>query len=154
MKWLFASAVLTALVMAYATVVRPWMRNTTWGCDVLKAIEPFERWVYLKSETLLVARWHQFVGVVLSVVGFLGGIDWSLVALLTPDWIDPYLPAMPLILNVIGTVFEALRRDSTKPIEVVALPQDKPPEVAAAVEKLELAKKEAVAAAEAYGEAA
>lgn len=141
MKIVVILLILTGLIAIYVTWLRPWLREQPWaqGFFTHPVIEWMELKLWAKSESILWARWQQFLGIVLAVTGALGGIDWSAVAILTPDYIDPFLPAAPLILNVLGTIAEALRRDTTKPLEVVALPAEKPPEVIAAVARVDAA---------------
>lgn len=146
MKLIFTLAIITALVIVYAVFVRPWLREKAWASWFFRLVEPIELHLWRKSEALLVGRWFQFVGLLSTVHGFLGQIDWTLMAILTPDWIDPYLPAMPLILNILGWVIELLRKDTTKPLELVAVPEVKPPEVEEKIKAAEVAKVEAIAA--------
>jgi len=138
MRLIFTLAVITALVIVWVTLLRPWLRRQLWACDFFASIEPYELWIYEKSESILWARWQQFLGLVLVLTGLFGGIDYTPLSILTPDWLDPLLPGIPLVLNIAGTVAERLRRDTTKPLDVVALPQDKPPEVAQAVARVEV----------------
>jgi hypothetical protein len=140
MRIIFTLSVLTFFVILWVTLVRPWLRNRRWACDFFAAVEPYELWIYEKSESILWARWQQLLGFVLLLTGLLGGIDYTPLAVFTPDWIDPLLPGIPVILNIAGTVAERLRRDTTKPLEVVALPIEKPPAVEQAVARLETAK--------------
>lgn len=146
MKLLFTLAVITALVIVYAVFVRPWLRQKAWASWFFRLVEPIELHLFRKSEALMVGRWFQFVGLLSTAHGFLGGIDWTLVAIITPDWIDAYLPAIPLVLNVVGQIIEWLRKDTTKPLELVAVPEVKPPEVAQAIRAAEVAKVEAIEA--------
>lgn len=145
--WLLVA---TAAVVAYAVFLRPYLRKQSWAEPFFRFVEPIELVLFKKSEGILWARWQQFLGLVLTVVGMFGGIDWTALAVLTPDWIDPLLPAIPLLLNLTGSIAEKLRNDTTKPIELVAIPEaDKEvPAVAAAIATAEVAKIEAVAAVE------
>lgn len=149
MKWLFAIAVLTAIIIVWATYVRPWLKERPWALRFFLSIEPIETWIYKKSETILVARYSQFLGFVLTILGFAGQIDWTLVAIVTPDWIDPYLPLMPTVLNIIGAVFERLRNNTARPLEVVAAPEA----VKAALPEVKAMEQAKVAAVEAVKEA-
>jgi hypothetical protein len=141
--FLIGLGVFTIFVIAWVTYLRPWLRNQPWACDFFLWIEPIELHLYKKSEGILWARWQQFLGLVITSVGVFGGIDYTWLAFWTPDYIDPLLPLIPTILNVTGTIAERLRNDTTKPLEVVALPQEKPAEVAAVVAKVEAANEQA-----------
>lgn len=116
---------LTAFVIWYCLWGRAWLRDKPWMAWLYKSRvgEWVEIKVFKKSETFLFGRYLHFLGLLLTLLGFAGEIDWSLVAILTPDWIDPYLPLMPTVLNVIGKVITKLRDKSTLPIEVVAAPE-------------------------------
>lgn len=145
MKLLIWLAAFTVAVALYATVIRPWLREREWAKPFFAAVEPFELWVYSKSEAILWARWQQFLGLVLTLVGVLGGFDFTVLIAVTPASWHKWLALTPLVLNVTGTVAELLRRDTSKPLAVVALPEAKPPELAAAVAKVEVANAEAKA---------
>lgn len=144
MNLLLTLLILTAVVVAYALVIRPWLRDKPWakGFFANPVVEWMETNLFAKSESLLWARWQQFLGLVLGITGFMGGIDYTMLAIITPDWIDPYLPMIPFILNITGTIAEALRRDTSKPLEEVALPENKPAKVEAAVVKADAARAE------------
>lgn len=150
MKLLITLGILTLLVALYVTLIRPVLRQSEWAKPFFA--HPWVEWLeinlWAKSEAILWARWQQFLGLVLTATGFLGGIDYTVLALLTPDWIDPYLPLIPFVLNITGTIAEALRRDTTKPLAVVALPEVKPPEVAAVVARVEAVNAAATVAVE------
>lgn len=120
MGMLFWIAVATALVLVWALFVRPVLRvqpRAKWFFDW---IEPLERRLYLKSEMILVARFPQFLGLLLTLIGALGGIDYSAITPLLPEFWRAFVPAFPLLLNVLGTILEKLRRDITKPLAEVA----------------------------------
>lgn len=134
---------LTLFVALYVTVIRPWMRNKPWAQGYFKFFEPMEN-LWKKSETILFARWNQLMGLILMGAGFLGGIDYSILHPIVPEKYQPFLPMIPVALNMLGGVIEALRRDTTKPLEVVAAPEEKAPEVIAAIEKAEAATNAAV----------
>lgn len=116
---------LTAIVVWYALGGRTWLKGKPWMSWLYQSWfgEWIETKIFKKSETVLVARYSQFLGLVLTLLGFAGEIDWTLVSIITPDYIDPYLPLMPTVLNFVGAVFEKLRNSTTQPIEVVAAPE-------------------------------
>lgn len=57
-------------------------------------------------------------------------------------------PALFLLITVSGFINEWLRKDTTKPLEIVALPENVPPAVEQAVARAEVANIVAVKAAE------
>lgn len=147
MKWLVGLTVVTVLIALYVTVIRPWMRKTTWGRAFLDKIEPFERTVFQNSESLLWARFLAFLGSLLTLLIQIGQIDLSPIAPLLPEkwrWIPQ---AAPMVLFVAGIIQERLRRDTTKPLEIVAMRTDAPESVKAAAADAEAVTKDAVAAA-------
>lgn len=144
---IIALLVFISFVSIYAVIVRPWLRKKPWMQWFFA--NPWVEWVeihlFKKSETILVARAFQVLGIVGSVSGYLGTIDYSIFALVVPEHWQPFLPLLPTVFNGIGTLMSALRRDTTQPLAVVSLPQVVSPEVAVAVENFEAAKIEAVA---------
>lgn len=123
MTILFVILVLAALVAFYVVWGRPWLRSTALGARILNWIEPIELALWQKSETILFARFLQIVGFVTTLMGYVGTIDWTLITPLVPDKYQKLMPLIPLALNLIGGVVEKLRRDTTKPLEIVATPE-------------------------------
>lgn len=134
--------VLTVLAIAWATILRPWLRKKPWAQGFFAKIETAEILLYEKSEGIFWARWQQFLGIVLMLCGLFGGLDYTWLVVFTPEWVHPVLPLIPSILNVTGTIAERLRRDTTKPLEQVALPTVVPATVAIAEARVEVAKAE------------
>jgi hypothetical protein len=121
-----------------------------WGRDCLKPIfprffafiEPAERWLWNKSETILWSRLLMLIGVLPVVLDHIQLLNVPSVISVIPAKYQPY---MTLIFTLIGIISEVLRRHTTKPLEMVALPDKVPPDVAIAVKEAEVAKKQAVA---------
>lgn len=144
MKLLIAIAFITVLLALYVVWLRPWMRNTTWGKNLLSYIEPMERMLWWKSESLLWSRFKIFLGTTLTV---LVGIDWNSVSPIFPEKYRPILVALPtLFVALDGLMGEPLRRDISKPLELVAMRTDAPPEVKAAAAEVAKKSKEVVEA--------
>lgn len=145
-------AILAGLALAYALFLRPWLRDKAWAQGFFKFIEPMEIVLWSKSETILFARLKVVTGIVFAVLTFLTALDISPALSLLPDeWqgkVRLWWGLIPLLLSVIGFIDEKLRKDTTKPLEVVALPSSAPPEVKAAVANAETATAHAVVAAE------
>lgn len=148
MAWVLALAISTTVIVLWVVLLRPLMKASPWFDWLFDVIEPFELWVYNKSGAILWARWQQFLGIVLTLVGLFGGIDWTWAAPLTPDWMDGYLPLIPVVLMISGTIAERLRRVTTEPLAVVALPNVLPIEVAGAIANADYAKNQALDAIE------
>jgi hypothetical protein len=126
MTILIILAILTALLLWYALQGRAWLKTKPWADSFFAWIEPVEIALFKKSETLLVARLLSFLGVILTFLTQIGSID------VTP--IIPFVPekyamsvqigfgCLPLLISGLGFIVERLRNLTTKPIELVAVP--------------------------------
>lgn len=147
MTFIIILLAITAIVTLWTMWARPWLKRQSWAAGFFAWIEPIERGLWAKSETILWARFLQVTGLVTTVLGIFGTIDWTVITPLVPDTYQKFMPLIPLILNLIGTVTEKLRRDTTEPLAVVSAPEAVKaalPEVAA----MKDAKEAAVAAVE------
>jgi hypothetical protein len=137
---------LTAIALAiYVVWVRPWLRQQPWAAGYFRLIEPVEILFWNKSESILWARFLQIAGVLTTVLQFLGTIDVTPFISFIPEG---YRPALFLLITLSGFINEWLRKDTTKPLEIVALPENVPPEVEQAIARAEVANVVAVKAAE------
>jgi hypothetical protein len=159
MTWLIWLAALTAAIALWVALIRPWLCQQWWAKPFFNYIEPFERFAYLKSESILWARTKQLVGVLLTVLTQLGAIDITPLLPVIPDQYDAWILVgwnmLPMVIAVVGWLDERMRsKDTTKPIELVAV-SDKilaaNPGVAEKVAAAEVAKVEAVEAVKATG---
>lgn len=133
-------AVLTVVVAFYVTVGRKMLAGTAF----LNWIEPLERRGWWKSETMLWSRFRVAAG---SLLAILLTVDWNSVAPLIPESRRATLLALPAIFTALdGLIGEYLRRDTTKPLEIVAMRTDAPAEVKAAAAQAEAVTAEAKAA--------
>lgn len=152
MKILIAFTVVVVLIAFYVSWLRPWMKTTVWGAKVLDTIEPIERALWLKSETIFWARSKVVIGIVLTVLTQAGTIDITPLMPIVPDAWEPMLKAiwsaLPMTISIMGLIDEKLRKDTTKPIEIVAMRTDAPIDVKIAAAKAEAANEVAVVAAE------
>lgn len=143
---LIVVAVLFVLIVIYGIGGRDWLRKQPWTAWFYSWVEPVEIVLWRKSETILLARSAQVLGLVTGILGFLGVIDLSPFLIFVPEkhriWVGA-IPSMALALN--GIIIELFRRNTTKPLELVELSDNVSPKVAAAVEAAEVAKVEAVA---------
>lgn len=144
-------ALLTVLLLWYALYGRNWLKTKPWAEGFFAWIEPIEITLFKKSETILVARMLSLLGLVLTFLTQIGSID------VTP--IMPFVPAkyatmvqigfgcLPLLISGLGFIVERLRNITTKPLELVAVP-DKvvaaSPKIAEAVAMADATKTEAV----------
>lgn len=133
MKWIIGITIFTVLLAIYVTILRPMMRNTSWGQPFLDKIEPIERVLWLKSESILWARFKLLLGTVLTI---LLNTNLSPFEVFVPEkyrFIVAALPSVALALD--GIIGEWLRRDTSKPLPFVSMRPDAPVtvQVAAAV---------------------
>lgn len=144
-------AALVVAILLYAVFVREWLKCRPWAAGFFAFIEPIELVLWRKSETILFARLKIVVGLLLAVLTQFGEIDLTPLMPLVPDQYEAALRVafnlLPLFISIVGWMDEKLRNGTTKPLEVVALPDDLPPEVAKAIEKADVAKDKAVAVA-------
>lgn len=152
MKWLIGLTVVTVLIAVYVAWLRPLMRKTAWGAAFLDYIEPMERVLWWKSETILFARLKIVAGLLLTALTQMGSIDITPLMPFVPDEYEGFVKfvwnMIPLTLTVMGWVDEKLRKDTTKPLEIVAMRTDAPVEVKIAAAEADQANKIVVAAVE------
>lgn len=152
MKLLLPLALIVAFLLVYALWGRDWLKSKSWAAPFFEWIEPWEIFLYKKSETILAGRALAVFGGLLTILTQLGSVD------ITP--LMPFLPEkhqaivqivwnmLPLTITGVGWMIERLRKSTTLPLEVVAVPEKviaENPKVAAAVDAAVTAKVEAVA---------
>lgn len=150
MKVLLIVLVVAGLIAAYVMWGRTWLKSKSWAQGFFAWIEPVELMLWSKSETILWARLKQFTGVFLTFLTSIGAIDITPIMPFVPDEYEGILRAVfnliPLVITLVGIVDEKLRRDTTKPLALVAIAEkDITPAVAEAIEVAEIAKVQAVA---------
>jgi len=150
MKVLLFFLIVAALVAVYVVWVRKWLKTKAWAQGFFAWVEPIELFLFSKSETILWARLKQFTGVLLTFLTSMGAIDITPLMPFVPDAYEGMFRAVfnliPLVITLVGIVDEKLRRDTTKPLALVAIPEkDITPAVAEAIAVAEVAKVEAVA---------
>lgn len=152
MTTLIVLAVITGIILWYALHGRDWLKSKPWAQGFFEFIEPVEIFIYKKSETILVARSLQFLGAILTLLTWIGSIDITPIMPLVPEKYQPYVHAgmsfLPLVLNGLGAIVERLRNQTTKPLELVAVPDKvvaETPGLAQTIAKADEIKVEAVA---------
>jgi hypothetical protein len=156
MKTAIALGLLVAFLVWYAICGRTWLKSKPWTQGFFAWIEPIEIALYKKSETILLARAKVFIGVLLTVLTYLGTIDLTPLMPFVPDKYEAYVHAafnlIPLTLSLLGLVDERLRNQTTQPIEITAVPEkDMTPRVKEAIAMADSTKIEAVAVVKANG---
>jgi hypothetical protein len=137
---------LTAFVLFWVVVGRAWLKSMPGTARFFAVIEPVEIALWSKSETILWARFLPFMMALSGFLTWLGALDVTPLYLLLPEKYHPWLAAVPFVtVALLGAVNEILRRFTTRPLEIVAVPDNAPPAVAAAIEAAQVAKVEAVA---------
>jgi hypothetical protein len=144
---LIPALILLALIAWYVVVGRTWLKDKPWTAWLYKSRvgEWIELTFFKKSETILWSRLKGLGAALLVILPQVGALD------LTPflDAIPPeyhwvrFIPSIALMLD--SVVGEMQRNRTTKPIELVALPNAVQADVAIAEAKFEEAKLEAVA---------
>lgn len=151
MKALIALAVLSAIVALYVVWLRPLMKTMTWGKAFLDYVEPVERVLWWKSETILWARLKIVSGLLLTALTQAGAIDITPLMPLVPEQYRGMAQVLwnllPLALTIMGWVDERLRKATTVPLEVVGMRTDAPPEVKIAAAEAKVAADTAAQAA-------
>lgn len=153
MTILIVLAVITALLLLYAIKGRAWLKSKPWAQPFFAWIEPYEIFLFKKSETILFARLLSGLGGILTVLTQLKEIDLSPFTPFVPEKYQPFVNiavnCVPLLISAVGWMVEKLRSTVSKPLELVALPDKvvaENPKVAEAVAMAEATKTEAVAA--------
>lgn len=151
MNILIAVAILLALILWYALAGRAWLKSKSWAQGFFAWVEPIEIALFKKSETILFARLLSGLGAILTVLTQLGEINLTPLMPFVPEKyqavVNVAFNCLPLLITAVGWMVEKLRNRTTKPIELVAVPESAtPPEVKEAIEVAEIAKVQAVEA--------
>jgi len=116
-------AIATVVVLAYALVGRTALKRLPHAAPLFEKIEPVERALWRKSETILWARFQQFIGLLTTLLSLVGIIDLSPYMVFVPErhryWVQA-VPPMAVSLN--GLITEILRRSTSKPLQEVEKP--------------------------------
>lgn len=152
MKILIPLSLIVAVLLLYALWGRDWLKTKPWAVGFFAWVEPIEIVLFKKSETILAGRTLQGLGYVLSILQQVNGIDFTPILPFVPEqyrgYVNAAIGAMPLLISAIGAMIELLRNRTTKPIELVAVPDKvvaENPVVAATIAKADELKVEAVA---------
>lgn len=151
MKTFIVLGLVSAFILWYALWGRAWLKSKPWAAGFFAWIEPIEITLYKKSETILLARLKMLIGVLLTVLTYLGTIDLTPLMPFVPDEWEPLLKSLfnliPLTLSLLGLIDEKLRNQTTAPVEIVAAPEAKlSTEAKEAIAVADLAKQQAVTA--------
>jgi hypothetical protein len=143
------------VVLLYAVWGRPWLKKQPWAQRFFAAVDSLELALYKKSETILVGRLLWVGGLIVTfydgLAVFVRSLDITPLTTRLFDWL--HVPAdmrnltVTAFIGVVGLIINSLRKATTKPLELVAVPaQAFTPQVAQSMAAAEEAKQEAVAA--------
>lgn len=151
MKTLVVVAVLAVFLTWYALWGRQWLKSKSWAQGFFAWIEPFELVLFKKSETILLARLKMLVGLLLTILTYLGSISLAPIMPFVPTeytaLVQNLFNLLPMLITLMGMADEKLRNATTKPIELIAIPDKvvaENPRVAEAVAMADATKTEAV----------
>lgn len=161
MKILIPLSIFTAILLWYALQGRSWLKSKPWAQGFFEWFEPIEIVLFKKSETILFGRLLSGLGGLLTILSQLGEIDLTPFMPFVPEKYQPFVNVatncLPLLITVIGWMVEKLREGTTKPLELVAIPDKalaENPVLAEAIATADVAKDEAVAVVETEKKAA
>lgn len=141
MTWIIIASVFLVLILIWALFLRPWLKRHGYIQGFFSTVEPIERRLYKKSETILYARLNQIGGFLLIVLPAIGAFDPTPYMPFVPEKHRWWVQAVPgVAVSVNGIVCEHLRRTSTKPLDQVAISDQAPPEVKEAIAQADAAK--------------
>jgi hypothetical protein len=153
MTWLFVLLPFALLILWYILSGREYLKKQAWAQGFFRAVEPIEIALFQKSETILAGRLIWATSAIVAahdaVAAFAGTLNWTpvtnrLLASVPEDLRGLIIAVIPFGL---GLLINWLRKRTTKPLEVVAVPQSAiTPAVAEKMAVAEEAKHEVVAA--------
>jgi len=151
--FLLVLALVVALAFIYALVLRKWLKSQSWAQGFFSAIEPFEIALYKKSETVLLGRLVWFGSLLVTAYdGFMAYFSTLNFAPLTTRLMDfLHIPddlrsfTLSAFVTALGLAIVRMRKTTTKPLELVAVPDAQvTPAAAQAMARAETAKDQAV----------
>jgi hypothetical protein len=153
MKTLIILSLITALLLWYALQGRDWLKKKG-AVKFFAWVEPIEILLFKKSQTILAGRTLQGLGVALTALQQIDGIDITPILPIIPEEYRTFattaVGCLPMIISAIGWMMEKLRYTNTKPVGLVALPDKlvaENPVLREAVAMADATKVEAVAVA-------
>lgn len=154
MTILIVLAVITGLLLWYAMRGRDWLKTKPWAEKFFALIEPAEIFLFKKSQAILVGRLLWFGGGLVtvydSIAVFASSLDLTPITTRVLSSVPEDMRGLVVssIFGLIGLVINWLRKRTTKPIELVAVPDKvvaENPALAQAVATADAAKTEAIA---------
>lgn len=146
---------IVVLIALYAIWGRPWLKKQPWAQKFFAWADPLELALFKKSETILVGRLLWFGGLFVtfydSIATFAHSLDLTPITTRIFDWLqippDMRSLSMSAFIGILGLLINRLRKTTTKPLELVAVPAAAvTPQVAETMAAAEEAKQQAVQA--------
>ena len=153
--FLLVLALIVALAFIYALVLRPWLKKQTWAQGFFASVDALESALFKKSETILVGRLLWIGGLFVTfydgLAVFVHSLDITPLTTRIFDWLqvppDMRNLSATAFIGIVGLLINRLRKSTTKPLDVVALPQSQvTPAAAQAIAKADHANQQAVQA--------
>jgi hypothetical protein len=149
MKILLPIAAIVAVLLVYVLWGRDWLKKQSWAQGFFAFVEPIEIFLYKKSETILFGRLLTGLGAVLTLLTQVGSIDITPLMPFVPEKYHAFVQfvwnLLPLTISALGMIVEKLRNSTTKPLELVAVPEvGLTPEVKVAIAQADETKEWAV----------
>src|SRR6185503_4617498 len=102
------------------------LKSKSWAQGFFALVEPVEIALFKKSETILVARLLSGLGIVLTFLTQISTIDLTPIMPFVPEkyaiYVQVAFNSLPLMITALGAIVERLRNQTTKPLELVAVP--------------------------------
>ena len=155
--FLLVLALFVALAFIYALILRPWLKKQAWAQGFFASVDTLESALFKKSETILVGRLRWVGGLFVtfydSLATFAHTLDLTPLTTRIFDWLqippDMRNLSATAAIGIIGLLINRLRKTTTKPLDVVALPQAQvTPAAAQAIARADVANQQAVKAVE------
>lgn len=153
--FLLVLALVVALGFIYALVLRPWLKKQVWAQGFFASVDGIESTLFKKSETILVGRLLWVGGLLVTfydgLATFVHSLDITPLTTRIFDWLqippDMRNLSATAFIGIVGLLINRLRKTTTKPLEVVALPQAQvTPAAAQAIAQADAANQQAVQA--------
>lgn len=148
-------ALIVVLAFLYALVLRPWLKKQSWAHGFFASVDSVESALFKKSETILVGRLLWIGGLFVTfydgLATFVHSLDITPLTTRIFDWLqippDMRNLSATAFIGIIGLIINKLRKATTKPLDVVALPQAQvTPAAAQAIAQVDAANQQAVEA--------
>lgn len=146
---------IVVLLLLYALVLRPWLKKQSWTQGFFASVDGLEATLFKKSETILVGRLLWISGLFVTfydgLAVFVHSLDITPLTTRIFDWLqippDMRNLSATAFIGIVGLLINRLRKTTTKPLDVVAIPQAQvTPAAAQAIAQVDAANQQAVQA--------